>query len=170
METFSGLVRNECKWIFIFSDNVRILFLSCNFIFSDNVRILFLSCNFIFSDNVILQFYGFRQCTYIVFILQFYIFRQCTYICFYPAILMYVYCFYPAILYFQTTYVYCFYPAMWKSPTKLTNILKRNRNNRRSNRFQWCPLPRPCLYSAVSNHHYTWIKYQKSNILVSDRI
>ena len=76
------------------------------------------------------------------------------------------------VLYFQTMYVFfiVFFHAMSKSPTKLTNSLKRNRNNRRSNRFQCCPLPRPCLYSAVSNHHYTWIKYQKSNILVSDRI
>jgi hypothetical protein len=68
----------QCTYIvyIFFSDNVRILYI----IFSDNVRILYI----IFSDNVrILYIYFFRQCTFILYIYFPTMYEYHIYICMY---------------------------------------------------------------------------------------
>jgi hypothetical protein len=50
------------------------------------------------------------------------------------------------IYYLPIMYVYCVYPAMSKSPKQTAKLSEKNRNKRRSNRFQGCPLRSRCLY------------------------
>ena len=63
-----------------------------------------------------------------------------------------------------------FWPVTYKSTKQLPHFIDENRDKCRSNRLQWYRYHVHTCTVTVSYCRSTWIRYQKSYILVSDRM